>query len=95
MPCPAGSPIAFSEVDAAAAYVVETGMSFPLLLKAVHGGGGRGIRRVGAISDFAESFERCSSESRKAFGLGDVFVEELIDQARHIEVQVSSGALPQ
>ena len=59
-----------------------------LMLKAVAGGGGRGMRAVTEPSQLAEAFERCSSEARAAFGLGDVYAERLIANARHLEVQV-------
>ncbi|MAI81093.1 MAG: carbamoyl-phosphate synthase large subunit [Deltaproteobacteria bacterium] len=59
-----------------------------LMVKAVSGGGGRGLRVVRDVSELAEAMERCSSEAMKAFGSGDVYVEEFLPRARHIEVQV-------
>lgn len=67
-------------------------MAYPLLLKAAYGGGGRGIRRVESEIEFVSLFETCLSEATAAFGEGGVFVEELIDQARHIEIQVGACA---
>ena len=63
-------------------------LGYPVMLKAAAGGGGRGIRSVHSGDDVAEAFERCSSEASGAFGDGSIFVEQLIDRPRHIEVQV-------
>ena len=60
----------------------------PVLLKAVAGGGGRGMRRVSAGDDLQEAFDRCRSEAERSFGSGELFVERLVEGARHIEVQV-------
>ncbi|WP_395699590.1 carboxyl transferase domain-containing protein [Aquabacterium sp.] len=59
-----------------------------LMLKAVAGGGGRGMRAVSDPAQLPEAFERCSAEAQAAFGVGAVYAERLIAQARHIEVQV-------
>jgi acetyl/propionyl-CoA carboxylase alpha subunit/acetyl-CoA carboxylase carboxyltransferase component len=59
-----------------------------VMLKAVAGGGGRGMRAVHRAADLAGAFERCQSEARRAFGSDAVFAEELVGRARHIEVQV-------
>ena len=59
-----------------------------IMIKAVAGGGGRGMRAVTRLEDVAEAFARCQSEARSAFGIGDVFVEQLIERARHLEVQI-------
>jgi pyruvate carboxylase len=59
-----------------------------MMIKAVAGGGGRGIRAVTQLDEVADAFARCASEARSAFGNGDVYVEQLISRARHIEVQV-------
>jgi acetyl/propionyl-CoA carboxylase alpha subunit len=61
----------------------------PMLLKAVAGGGGRGIRLVRTEAELAEAFERCRSEARIAFGNASVYAEEMMERARHIEVQVA------
>ncbi|AOE83329.1 acetyl-CoA carboxylase family protein [Pseudomonas sp. TCU-HL1] len=62
--------------------------SGPIMLKALAGGGGRGMRAVRDNGELEQAFERCQSEARSAFGNGDLYVERLIDNARHIEVQV-------
>jgi acetyl/propionyl-CoA carboxylase alpha subunit/acetyl-CoA carboxylase carboxyltransferase component len=59
-----------------------------VMLKAVSGGGGRGMRRVEASSDLALAWERCASEAETAFGSAAVYAESFLDGARHIEVQV-------
>jgi acetyl-CoA carboxylase carboxyltransferase component/acetyl/propionyl-CoA carboxylase alpha subunit len=59
-----------------------------VILKAVSGGGGRGIRPVGDAADLAEAFERCAAEARSAFGDGALYIERFLPRARHIEVQV-------
>ncbi|HXZ17989.1 MAG TPA: carboxyl transferase domain-containing protein [Roseiarcus sp.] len=60
----------------------------PIMLKAVAGGGGRGMRAVRSDAEIAEAFARCQSEAAGAFGDGSLYAERLIDSARHIEVQI-------
>ncbi|SDL77483.1 acetyl-CoA carboxylase family protein [Pseudomonas indica] len=60
----------------------------PIMLKALAGGGGRGMRAVREASELEEAYARCQSEARTAFGNGDLYVERLIENAPHIEVQV-------
>ncbi|MDA9504846.1 carbamoyl-phosphate synthase large subunit [Bradyrhizobium sp. CCBAU 11386] len=64
------------------------GPGLAVMLKAVAGGGGRGMRPVSSIEDLCSAFERCSSEAVQAFGSGDLYVEEFFPRARHIEVQI-------
>ncbi|WP_395140217.1 carboxyl transferase domain-containing protein [Schlegelella aquatica] len=59
-----------------------------MVIKAIAGGGGRGIRFVSAPDELDEAYARCQSEAAKAFGAGDVYVEQWLPVARHIEVQV-------
>jgi acetyl-CoA carboxylase biotin carboxylase subunit len=68
------------------AFVDEHGL--PVLLKAVAGGGGKGMRAVHDRADLAASFERARSEGGAYFDDDRVYVERLVDRARHIEVQV-------
>ena len=63
-------------------------LGYPLLIKATAGGGGHGIRRVHSANRLAESFESARAEAFKAFGDPTVFLEQLIQGARHVEVQV-------
>ncbi|MDA3041368.1 MAG: carbamoyl-phosphate synthase large subunit, partial [Actinomycetota bacterium] len=59
-----------------------------IMLKAVAGGGGRGMRAVRHLDELGAAWERCVSEAEKSFGSPDVYVEQLVDVARHIEVQI-------
>ncbi|MDA1017219.1 MAG: pyruvate carboxylase, partial [Planctomycetota bacterium] len=61
---------------------------YPVILKAAHGGGGRGMRVVREASEFESAFEQARQESLTAFGSPDIFVEKFIQRARHIEVQI-------
>ena len=61
---------------------------YPVMLKAVAGGGGKGMRRVDRPEDLAASFDSASSEALRAFGDGRVYVEKLVENARHIEIQI-------
>lgn len=60
----------------------------PIVIKAVAGGGGRGMRVVRGLEELEEAFERCTSEASKAFGNADLYAEEFIESARHVEIQV-------
>ena len=59
-----------------------------MMIKAIAGGGGRGMRVVLDRSELETAYERCQSEAEAAFGMGDLYVEQLITHARHVEVQV-------
>jgi len=69
-------------------FFASLGNDAAIVIKAVAGGGGRGIRVVQRAEDIHEAFKRCQSEARAAFGIGDVYVEQLMPRARHIEVQI-------
>jgi acetyl/propionyl-CoA carboxylase alpha subunit/acetyl-CoA carboxylase carboxyltransferase component len=60
-----------------------------IMIKAVSGGGGRGMRVVRAAGEIAEAYGAASREALAAFGVGDLYAERLIERARHIEVQVA------
>ena len=62
--------------------------SYPLLLKASAGGGGRGMTIVHRAEDLREGFLRSTREAERAFGDGTVYLEPYIEKARHIEVQI-------
>jgi acetyl/propionyl-CoA carboxylase alpha subunit/acetyl-CoA carboxylase carboxyltransferase component len=59
------------------------------MVKAAAGGGGRGMRVVRNADALTEAWERCAAEARAAFGRGELYLEALIEEARHIEVQVA------
>ena len=63
-------------------------LGYPVLIKAVHGGGGKGMRTVQVPSDFADALASARREASKAFGRTEVLVEKWIERLRHIEVQV-------
>lgn len=63
-------------------------MEFPLFVKAVSGGGGRGMRRVAASADLTEAIEAASREAESAFGDPMVYLEQAVLNPRHIEVQI-------
>ncbi len=64
------------------------GIGYPVLIKAVAGGGGRGMRIVNVPEEFADALAAAQNEAAQAFGTGDVYVEKLIERPRHIEFQV-------
>jgi 3-methylcrotonyl-CoA carboxylase alpha subunit len=61
---------------------------FPVLIKAVSGGGGKGMRRVDRSEDFADALASCQREAQASFGDARVLVERYLERSRHIEVQV-------
>ncbi|MRG85535.1 pyruvate carboxylase [Salinibacillus xinjiangensis] len=61
---------------------------FPIIVKAALGGGGRGMRIVRSPESLTEAFERAKSEAKAAFGSDEVYVERLIENPKHIEVQI-------
>ena len=69
----------------AEAFLAEHG---PMMIKAVSGGGGRGMRPVRPGDDVAGAWERARSEAKAAFGDPAVYLESLVERARHIEVQI-------
>ena len=63
-------------------------LGYPFLIKATAGGGGHGIRRVHSASQLPTAFERARAEALKAFGDATVFMEQPLEGARHVEVQI-------
>lgn len=70
----------------ARAFLAEHGA---IIIKAIAGGGGRGMRIVTDAAQLDEAYARCRSEARASFGIEDVYVEAFMANARHIEVQVA------
>jgi acetyl-CoA carboxylase biotin carboxylase subunit len=73
-------------VEAARAVVAETG--FPVMIKAAAGGGGRGIRIARSMEEFERLWPQASAEAKAAFGDGGLYLERVVENARHVEVQV-------
>jgi len=69
-------------------FLASLGDGGAVMVKALAGGGGRGMRQVTSAFELDESYARCVSEATQAFGVGDVYVEELLVDARHVEVQI-------
>jgi 3-methylcrotonyl-CoA carboxylase alpha subunit len=67
-------------------------IGFPVLIKAVAGGGGKGMRRVNAAVEFREMLASCKREAAASFGDDKVLIEKYIERPRHIEVQVFGDA---
>jgi len=75
-------------VEAAQGKQLAQEVGYPIILKAAHGGGGRGMRVVREEEKFETAYEEARRESLTAFGSPDIFVEKFIQRARHIEVQL-------
>ena len=86
VPVVPGSHGIMTDVDRAAEVAAEIG--YPVLIKAVHGGGGKGIQVVENPSEFQQLFHRVGIEARSAFGNGDVYLEKYVTSLRHIEAQL-------
>ena len=63
-----------------------------MIIKAIAGGGGRGTRIVEDEADIESAYQRCQSEAQAAFGVPDVYVEQFLSRARHVEVQILGDA---
>lgn len=81
-----GSAGAVKDGAEAARFAKEIG--YPILLKAAAGGGGKGMRRVDSEKEVLSAFEAASRESLSAFGDGSMYVEKLILEPHHVEIQV-------
>lgn len=66
----------------------HTRIGYPVLIKAIHGGGGKGMRTVHSPAEFSDALASAQREAIKSFGNGTVLVEKFIVRPRHIEVQV-------
>jgi acetyl-CoA carboxylase biotin carboxylase subunit len=63
-------------------------IGYPVLLKAVAGGGGKGMRKISAENEFESAFEATRREALKAFANDEIYIEKFIENPRHIEVQI-------
>lgn len=67
-------------------------IGYPVLLKAVAGGGGRGIRRVNSSGELADAWKIATAEAQASFGSGEMLVEKFVENPRHVEIQVFGDA---
>ncbi|MET0029110.1 MAG: pyruvate carboxylase [Candidatus Thiodiazotropha sp.] len=74
--------------DRETAVSIADQIGFPLIIKAAHGGGGRGMRVVREPADLGRLLDEARNEAKNAFGNGAVFLERFIQRAKHIEVQI-------
>ena len=86
VPVVPGSDGRIDDPDQARALALKIG--FPVMIKAAAGGGGRGIRIAQDIEDFDRLLPQASAEAKAAFGDGGLYMEKVIERARHIEVQI-------
>ena len=86
VPVVPGSKGLVNSLEEAVAAAQEVG--YPVLIKAAFGGGGKGMRRAYDKDELAHAFEAARAEAKAAFGEDGVYVERLIEQPRHIEVQI-------
>ncbi|NJW55844.1 ATP-binding protein, partial [Salinimicrobium oceani] len=73
---------------------IAEGMGYPVMLKATAGGGGKGMRAVWKKEDLRKAWDSARQEAGAAFGNDGMYMEKLIEEPRHIEIQVvgdSSG----
>ena len=77
-----------TSLEEARAFLKSLGAGGAIMIKAIAGGGGRGMRIVDDAEKLEEAYARCQSEAMAAFGSDGVYVERLIRNARHIEVQI-------
>ncbi len=78
-----------TSLEDARAFLETLGDSGAIMIKALAGGGGRGMRVVSHLDDVEAAYTRCQSEAAAAFGNGEVYVEQFLPCARHIEVQIA------
>ena len=90
VPTVPGSDGAVSDIETAKSIAEKIG--FPILIKASAGGGGRGMRRANSLEDIERAFDEARAEARAAFGDDTVYIEKLILNPKHIEVQVLSDS---
>ena len=77
-----------TSLDEARDFQQRLGSGETIMVKAIAGGGGRGMRPVSPSDDLAAAFARCAAEAEAAFGDGTLYVERFLPRARHIEVQL-------
>ena len=86
VPCVPGSDVVITTFEECEEIAKETG--YPVMLKASAGGGGKGMRAVWKAEDLRDAWDSARQESKAAFGNDDMYMEKLIEEPRHIEIQV-------
>jgi len=86
VPCVPGSEGVIKDFDDCLKVAKDTG--YPVMLKASAGGGGKGMRAVWKEEDLQNAWESARTESKAAFGNDDMYMEKLIEEPRHIEIQI-------
>lgn len=81
-----GSTGTFSSVEEVRAFAGKHG--FPIIIKAVNGGGGRGMRMVASMDELDQAYSLAKSEALKAFGSDEIYLEKYLQNPKHIEVQI-------
>ncbi|MEX0959805.1 MAG: carboxyl transferase domain-containing protein [Burkholderiales bacterium] len=77
-----------TSIEEARRFIESLGDQASIVIKAIAGGGGRGMRQVNSVHELDSAYARCQSEALQAFGNADVYVEAFLPAARHVEVQV-------
>ncbi len=90
VPCVPGSDGVITTFEECLEIAKETG--YPVMLKASAGGGGKGMRAVWKEEDLKDAWDSARQESKAAFGNDDMYMEKLIEEPRHIEIQVIGDA---
>jgi acetyl-CoA carboxylase biotin carboxylase subunit len=70
------------------AHKIAKDLGYPIIIKAVAGGGGRGMRVIRVPGELSKSFKTAQREAEAAFGVGDVYLEKYVENPRHIEFQI-------
>jgi acetyl-CoA carboxylase biotin carboxylase subunit len=86
VPCVPGSEGIIADFEECEKLALETG--YPVMLKASAGGGGKGMRAVWKYEELKEAWDSARQESKAAFGNDDMYMEKLIEEPRHIEIQI-------
>ncbi len=86
VPCVPGSEGTIADFEECEKVALETG--YPVMLKASAGGGGKGMRAVWKPEDLKEAWDSARQESKAAFGNDEMYMEKLIEEPRHIEIQI-------
>ena len=90
VPCVPGSEGFIIDFEDCIKVAIETG--YPVMLKASAGGGGKGMRAVWKPEDLKDAWDSARQESKAAFGNDDMYMEKLIEEPRHIEIQIIGDA---